>query len=106
MRTCTSAAVAAVSATPANRGGAASTPAHRGGAAFAVQRRRGALGGATEMHTVDMQEANQLAALEEAVLAFETVMEAYRCVHRAYKFQVAVDVMFHKVEPAVVTQPP
>ena len=60
-----------------------------------------------EVHTVDMQEANQLAALEGAVLAFEPVMEAYRRVHRAYKFQVAVDVMFHKaVDPAVVTQPP
>ena len=108
MRTCTGAAVAAVSSTPAyRRGAASSTPAHRGGAAFAVRRRRRALGGATEMHTVDMQEANQLAALQEAVLAFEHVMEAYRRVHSAYKFQVAVDVMFHNaVDPAVVTKSP
>ena len=70
-------------------------------------RRRRAFGGAAEVHAVDMQEANQLAALEGAVLALEPVMETYRRVHRAYKFQVAVDVMFHKaVYSAVVTQPP
>ena len=34
-------------------------------------------------------------------------MAAYQQRHRAYKFQIAMDVMFHKaVDPAVVTQPP
>ena len=80
------------------------TPAHRGGAAFTVRR---AYGGAAEVHSVDMQERNQLAALGDAVLSLEPPMAAYHRKHRAYKFQVAVDVMFHKaVGPAVVTQPP
>ena len=93
MRTCTGAAIAAVFSTPAHRGGAASTPAHRAGAAFAVRRRRRALGVDVEMHTVDM--------------SLETTMATYQRRHRAYKFQVAVDVMFHKaVDPAVITQPP
>ena len=34
-------------------------------------------------------------------------MDNYRRDHRAYKFQIAVDVIFHKaVDPAVITQPP
>ena len=82
-------------------------PAHRGGAAFAVRRRRGAFGGAAEVHTVDMNEADQLTTLEGAVLALEPTMADYQRRHRSYKFQIAVDVMFHKaVDPAVVTQPP
>ena len=112
MRTCTgAAAVAAVcstsSSTPAHRGGAASsTPAHRGGAAFTVRRRRRALGGAAEVHTMDMNEADQFATLEGAVLALEPTMAAYQRRYRSYKFQIAVDVMSHKaVDPAVVTQP-
>ena len=37
--------------------------------------------------------------------SFETVMGEYHCMHRAYKFQMAVDVMFHKaVDPALITQ--
>ena len=81
MRTCTG------SSTPAHRGGAtscsstqtASTPAHRGGAAFVVQRKRKALGGAVEVHSVDMNAANQLVALEDAVVALEPTMAAYNC---------------------------
>ena len=104
MRKCTG---AAVSSAPAHRGGAASTPAHRGGAAFAVRRRRRALGGAVEMHTVDMQGADQLITLERAVLSLQPTMAVYQRRHRAYKFQVAADIMFHKaVDPAVITQPP
>ena len=71
-RTCTGATVASVSSTPAHRGGAAScssTPAHRGGAAFTVQRKPKALGGAVEVHSVDMNAANQLAALDDPGLA-------------------------------------
>ena len=63
--------------------------------------------GAAEVHTVDMYEADQLATLGGAVLALEPIMRAYQRRHRSYKFQIAVDVMFHKaVDPAVVTQPP
>ena len=60
-----------------------------------------------ETHTVDMNTANQLATLGDTVLSLEPTMVAYQCRHPAYKFQVALDVMFHKaVDPAVVTQPP
>ena len=73
-------------------------------ASFAVRSKRKALGGAVEVHTVDMSEADQLATLEEAL---EPTMTAYHQRHHAYKFQVAVNVVFHKaVDPAVVTQPP
>ena len=110
MRTCTGAAVAAVSSTPAHRGGAASsssTPVHRGGAVFAVLRRRIAFGGAAEVHSVYMRDRDQLAALGDAVLSLEPTMTAYLGRHQAYKFQVAVDVMFHKaMDPTVVTQHP
>ena len=71
MRTCTG------SSTPSHRRGAAScpstqtasTPAHSGGAAFVVQRKRKALGGTVEVHSVDMNAANQLVAFGEAVVA-------------------------------------
>ena len=79
----------------------------RGGAAFTVRRRRRAFGGAAEVHSVDMEERNQLAALGDDVLSLEPTMVAYQRRHRAYKFQVALDVIFHKaVDPAIVTQPP
>ena len=100
MRMCTG------SSTPANRGGAAScssAPAHSGVAAspaglFVVQRKRRALGGAVEVHSVDMNEANQLVALEDA---------AYQRRHHAYKFQVALNVVFQKaVDPTILTAPP
>ena len=101
MRMCTGAAVASVSST------SSSTPTHRGGAAFTVRRRRKAFGGAAEVHSVGMEEQNQLAVLGDAVLSLEPTMVAYQRRQRAYKFQVVVDVMFHKaVDPAVVTQPP
>ena len=74
---------------------------------FTVRRRRRAFGGVAEVHSVDMQEQDQLAALGDAVLSLEPTMTAYHRRHQAYKFQVAVGVMFHKaVDPTVVTQPP
>ena len=59
------------------------------------------------MYSVDMQAAGNLGSLETAVLALAPTMDAYQRGHRAYKFQVAVDVSFHKaVDLAVITQPP
>ena len=58
-------------AAPVASTSSSSTLAYRGGAAFTVRGRRRAFGGAAEMHTVDMQEANQLVVLEEAVLSLE-----------------------------------
>ena len=64
MRTCTGAAASAVGfSTPAHRGGAANVPVQR----FDVRPKRRALGGAIEVHGVDMNEADQLGALEGAV---------------------------------------
>ena len=113
MRTCTG------SSTPAHWGGAAScssTPAHiaasstqtrRGGATFTVQRKRKALGGAVEVHSVDMNEANQLVALENAVVALGPTMTAFQQTYNAYKYQIAINIVFHKaVDPAVITDPP
>ena len=109
MRTCTG------SSTPAHRDRAAScsstqtasTPAHRGGAAFVVQRKRKALGGAVEVHSVDMNAANQLVALQDAVVALEPTMAADQQRHHAYKYQIAVNVIFHKaVDPTILTEPP
>ena len=68
---------------------------------------RRSLGGAAEMFAVDMKEANHLSALKEAVNALTPTMDNYHRDYRAYKFQIAVDVIFHKaVDPAVITQPP
>ena len=52
---------------------------------------------------MDMQEANHLAALQGAVAYFEPSMSTYHREHRAYKFQMDIDDVFH---PAVITQPP
>ena len=74
---------------------------------FAVQRERMALGGASEMYAVDMQEADHLTALQGAVRSFQPSMSTYHRDHWPYKFQMAVDAIFHKaVDPTVVTQPP
>ena len=107
MRTCTG------SSTPVHRGGAAfcsstpgqvtSPPAH----SFTVQRKRRALGGAVEVHSVNMNAANQLVALEDAIVGLEPTMAAYQQRHRACKYQIAVNVIFHKaVDPTILTDPP
>ena len=104
MRTCTG------SSPPAHRGGAAScskTSAFWGGAAFVVQRKRRALGGSVEVHGVDMNAANQLMALEDAVLTRGPTMAAYQRRNQAYKFQIALSIVFHKaVDPTILTDPP
>ena len=65
-----------------------------------------ALGGASEMYAVDMQEADHLSSLQGAVTSFQPSMSKYHREHHAYKFQLAVDVILHKaVDPAVITVP-
>ena len=98
-RTCTGPTVAVAPA--AKRRTAAAPPE------FAVQRKRRALDGASEMYAVGMQEADHLTALQGAVTSFQPSISTYHRNHCAYKFQMAVDVIFHKaVDPTVVTQPP
>ena len=54
-----------------------------------------------------MKEVNHLSALKKAIAVFMPVMSTFQQEHCAYKFQIAVTVVFHKaVDPAVVTQPP
>ena len=60
-----------------------------------------------EVHSVDMNEANQLVALKDAMVAPGPTMAAYQRRHHAYKFQVALNVVFHKaVDPTILTDPP
>ena len=54
-----------------------------------------------------MKEARHLSALKETIAVFTPVMSKFPQEHHAYKFQIAVCVVFHKaVDPAVDTQPP
>ena len=62
------------------------------------------LGGAVKQFTVDTREVNHLSALKDAIPVFTPTMSTFQQKHHAYKFQFAVDVVFHKA--AVVTQPP
>ena len=44
---------------------------------------------------------------EKDITVFEPVMMDFQQKHNAYKFQIAVSIVYHKaVDPAVVTQPP
>ena len=73
---------------------------------FTVRRKKMALGGTSEMYEVDMKESDNLTALQAAVTSFQPSMSTYQRDHSAYKFQMAVDVIFHKaVYPTVITQP-
>ena len=101
MRTCTGVAVG--SSTPAHRGGDANTQAR----SFTVWRKRRALGGAVEVHSVDMDAANHLVALEDAVLTLKPTIIACQQRHRAYKYQIALNVLFHKaLDPTILIDPP
>ena len=54
-----------------------------------------------------MKGAIYLSSLQKAVTASKPVMGMFHREHRPYKFQIAVNVVFHKaVDPAVVAQPP
>ena len=73
---------------------------------FTVRRRKRALGGTSEMYEVDMKESDNLTALQGAVTFFQPSMSTCQRDHSAYKFQMAVDVIFHEaVDPTVITQP-
>ena len=73
---------------------------------FTVRRKKRALGGTSQMYEVDMKESDNLTALHGAVTSFQPSMSTYQRDHSASKFQVAVDVIFHKaVDPTVITQP-
>ena len=72
-----------------------------------LRRTRRSLGGAVEQFTVDMKESKHLSALQRAITTFKPVMTKYHQDHHAYKFQIAVDLFFHRaVDSAVIAQPP
>ena len=72
-----------------------------------MRKTRTSLGGAVEQFNVNMKEANHLSTLKGAIAVFAPAMATFQQEHHAYKFQMAVNVVFHKaVDPAVVTQPP
>ena len=74
---------------------------------FVVRKTLRSLGGAVELFTVDMKEAKHLSALQGAITAFKPVLGKFHREQHAYKFQISVDVVFHKaVDPAVITEPP
>ena len=73
---------------------------------FTVRRKKRSLGGTSEMYEVDMKLSDNLTAPQAAVTSFQPSMSTYHRDHSAYKFQMAVDVIFHKAaDPTVITQP-
>ena len=57
-------------------------------------------------YEVDMKESDNLAALQGAVTSFQPSISTNQRDHSAYKFQMAVHIIFHKaVDPTVITQP-
>ena len=74
---------------------------------FKLQKTLEGLEGNVQQFTVNMKEAKSLSALKKAIAVFEPVMVDFQQKHSAYKFHIAVSIVFHKaVDPAVVTQPP
>ena len=68
-----------------------------------LRKTRKSLGGAVEQFTVNMKKANHLSTLKKAIAVFTPVMRKLHQEHRAYKFQIAVSVVFHKaVDLAVI----
>ena len=73
---------------------------------FTVRRKKRALRGTSEMYEVNMKESDNLTALQATVTSFQPSMSTYQRDHSAYKFQMDVDVVFHKaVDPTVITHP-
>ena len=74
---------------------------------FKLQKTREALEGSVQRFTVSMKEAKSLSTLEKAIIVFKPVMMDFQQKHSAYKFQIAVSIVFHKaIDPAIVTQLP
>ena len=73
---------------------------------FTLQQTRRVWGGPVEQFTVNMKEAKRLSTLKKTINAFKPAMAKFQQEHRAYKFQVAASIVFHKtVDRTVVTHP-
>ena len=65
------------------------------------------MGSAEERYNIDMQERQHLDHLPTALHLLRPPMKTFIVKHRAYKFQVAITIVYHKaLDPSVVTQPP
>ena len=74
---------------------------------FKLQKTCEALEDNVQQFTINMKEAKSLSTLKKAIAVFKPVMTDFQQKHNAYKFQVAVSIVFHKVvDPAVITHPP
>ena len=104
-RTCTGAPVVPTVAVPAAKKrcpGVAPERLH-----FKLQKTRETLEGNVLQFSVNLKRVKSLSTLEKAIAVFRPVMKYFQQKHSAYKFQIAVEVVFHKaVDPAVVTQSP
>ena len=60
-----------------------------------------------QRYNIDMRETQHLDHLSTALHLLRPPMKTFRVKHRAYNFQVAITIVYHKaVDPSVVTQPP
>ena len=100
MRNCTARGVAATNV-------AAPAVEPRSRLQFKLQKTHEALEVNAQQFDVNMKAAKSLSTLKKAIAVFKPVMTEFQQKHSAYKFQVAVSIVFHKaVDPAVITQPP
>ena len=68
-----------------------------------LQKAHTSLGGTVEQFAVNIKEENHLSALKKAIAVFTPVMTTFQQGHRAYKFQIAIAVVFHKaVDPPLL----
>ena len=104
MRNCTGRGVATTVAAATTVPAPSAEPRSR--LQFILQKTREALEGNVQQFTVNMEEAKSISTFKKAIVVFKPVMTDFRQKHSAYKFQVAVSIVFHKtVDPAVITQP-
>ena len=99
-RTTAAAAAAAAAQAPATT----VTPTLTSKLQFTLQQSRRALAGAEEQFILKMKEAKRFSTLRKAVSVLGPTMVELHRDYQAYKFRIAVSVVFHKaVDPAVVT---
>ena len=62
---------------------------------------RRSLGGVVKQFTVDMKAVSNLSSLKDVMTVFTPAVLIFHQKHHAYKFQFAVDIMFHKAVDGV-----
>ena len=73
---------------------------------FTIHHQYSSMGSAVESYNINMQETQHLVHLSTALHLLPTMTQLHTK-HRAYNFQVAITIVYHKaVDPSVVTQPP